>query len=84
METECGKLSHDPEVAVAGRREAATDGWFRYNLDAVNGLPFKGQNVKITSEGAGSIEWPTGEDIGDVTRDNAADKDVVLIVSGKV
>ncbi|KAF1969266.1 hypothetical protein BU23DRAFT_557758 [Bimuria novae-zelandiae CBS 107.79] len=55
-----------------------------YNLDAVNGAPFQGQNVKVTSEGAGSIEWPTGEDVGDVTRDNAADKDIVLVVSGKV
>lgn len=56
----------------------------RYNLDAVNGAPFKGQNVKVTSDGAGTIEWPHGEDIGDVTRDNAADKDIVLVVSGKV
>jgi hypothetical protein len=56
----------------------------RYNLDAVNGAPFQGQSVRVTSEGAGTIEWPVGEDVGDVTRDNAADKDIVLVVSGKV
>ena len=61
----------------------AIDG-YRYNLDAVQGTPFKGQDVKVTSEGARTIEWPHGEDIGDVTRDNAADKDIVLVVSGKV
>ncbi|KAF2439628.1 hypothetical protein P171DRAFT_369582 [Karstenula rhodostoma CBS 690.94] len=55
-----------------------------YNLDAVNGAPFQGQKVRVTSEGAPTIEWPHGEDGGDVTRDNAADKDIVLVVSGKV
>ncbi|KAJ4299409.1 hypothetical protein N0V90_004654 [Kalmusia sp. IMI 367209] len=55
----------------------------RVCLDAVNGAPFKGQNVRVSSEGAGSIEWPHGEDIGDVTRDNGADRDVVLVISAK-
>ncbi|KAK7185617.1 hypothetical protein DPSP01_007517 [Paraphaeosphaeria sporulosa] len=55
-----------------------------YNLDAVNGAPFQGQDVRVTSEGSETIEWPNGEDVGDVTRDNAADKDIVFVVSGKV
>ena len=67
----------------SGCRRTGTDGWLRYNLDAVNGDPFKGRNVTVSSEGAGSIEWPNGEDIGDATRDNAADKDVHLVVSSK-
>lgn len=72
---------------VAGRGKAwqrlDTDGG-RYNLDAVNGAPFQGQHVRVTSEGSEGIEWPNGEDGGDVTRDNAADKDIVFVVSGKV
>ncbi|KAF9728868.1 hypothetical protein PMIN06_002438 [Paraphaeosphaeria minitans] len=55
-----------------------------YNLDAVNGAPFRGQRVRVTSEGSETIEWADGEDAGDVTRDNAADRDIVLVVSGKV
>lgn len=63
-----------------------TDGVYlrRYNLDAVNGAPFQGQDVRVSSEGSETIEWAHGEDAGDVTRDNASDKDIVLIISGKV
>lgn len=67
----------------AGFDQTGTDGCFRYNLDAVNGEPFKGRNVTVVSEGAPSIEWPNGEDMGDATRDNAADEDIVLVISGK-
>ncbi|KAF2657419.1 hypothetical protein K491DRAFT_595046 [Lophiostoma macrostomum CBS 122681] len=53
--------------------------WF--SLDAVNGEPFAGQKLTVTSNGGtGSIEWPTGNDIGDQTRDNSNDQDVVLTI----
>ena len=70
-----------PQGIVSGR--AGTDGWYRYNLDAINGAPFKGLRVSVSSEGGESIEWPNGEDEGEVTRNNAADKDIVLTVSSK-
>ncbi|KAL1610141.1 hypothetical protein SLS60_001806 [Paraconiothyrium brasiliense] len=75
-------LYNSAPLQILGYTLAGDRVW--YNLDAVNGAPFKGQDVKVTSEGAGTIEWPNGEDVGDVTRDNAADKDIVLVVSGKV
>lgn len=37
----------------------------------------------MSSSGGESIEWPNGEDVGDVTRNNAADKDIVLAISSK-
>jgi hypothetical protein len=53
--------------------------WF--SLDAANGEPFAGQKLTVTSNGGtGSIEWPTGNDIGEVTRDNSNDQDVVLTI----
>jgi hypothetical protein len=39
-----------------------------------------GTVVAVTSEGAGSIVWPEGRDVGELTRDNANGVDVVLTV----
>lgn len=52
-----------------------------YSLDAVDGEPFAGHEVTVSSQGGGSIVWPEGKDIGDVTRDNASEEDVVLTVT---
>ncbi|KAJ4350002.1 uncharacterized protein N0V89_008623 [Didymosphaeria variabile] len=82
ISTDIEGLYNSAPLQILGYTLAGDRVW--YNLDAVNGAPFKGQDVKVTSQGAGTIEWPNGEDVGDVTRDNAADKDIVLVVSGKV
>ncbi|KAF2682964.1 hypothetical protein K458DRAFT_369091 [Lentithecium fluviatile CBS 122367] len=52
-----------------------------YSLDAVNGEPFAGQALEVMSNGGGSIVWPEGKDIGDVTRDTSSEEDVVFTIS---
>jgi hypothetical protein len=52
-----------------------------YSLDAVNGEPFAGHQLTVTSNGGGSIVWPEGKDIGDVTRDSSNEEDVVLTIT---
>jgi hypothetical protein len=47
----------------------------------VNGEPFAGDELTVSSKGAGSIVWPEGKDIGDVTRDNSSEEDVVLTIT---
>jgi hypothetical protein len=41
-----------------------SDGTFVwYSLDAVNGAPFAGRELTVTSNEGGSIVWPDGTDI---------------------
>lgn len=47
----------------------------------MNGEPFAGHELTVTSNGGGSIVWPEGKDIGDVTRDSSNEEDVVLTIS---
>lgn len=51
-----------------------------YSLDATNGEPFVGHKLTVTSNGGGSIEWPSGKDVGEETRDSANTEDVVLTI----
>lgn len=53
--------------------------WF--SLDAVFGEPFAGQKLTVSSHGGtGNIEWPTGNDVGDLVRDSDPNSDVVLTI----
>ncbi|CAI6334175.1 unnamed protein product [Periconia digitata] len=52
-----------------------------YSIDAVNGEPFEGQKLMLSSVGGtGDVEWPSGKDIGEEIRDNEPDADVVLTI----
>lgn len=76
-----GGLSTGAPTQILGYSLDGARVW--YSLDAVNGEPFAGHEVAVTSKNGPSIVWPQGKDIGDVTRDSSSEDDVVLTIGGE-
>jgi hypothetical protein len=69
-----------PTQIVGITLDAVPRVWF--SLDAVNGEPFAGQKLVLSSAGGtGDITWQTGNDIGDQVRDTNPESDVVFTIN---
>lgn len=50
-----------------------------YDLSAVMGEPFNGKHLTVTSDGSGTIDWPTGSNPGgSQVKVGSSEKDVVF------